>query len=324
MIKLFLISIIVFFNLYSKDLKPTYIYKASGAVTDIVASKDKIYVATQASVVDIFDLKTKKLITKIKIPQIKDFMGDTIDAKIYNVDIYKNKVLLTAQGSKGFTKIYIYENKKITTIIDVEKKMNISKAKFINDNIIIFSLLGNEMYKYDYKNHKVIWKIDVKSKDATFNSKFSDFALNENKTLVVVADESGDLKLVDIKKAKVIAILDGQNLDNVFKVDFKNNKIITAGQDGRCVVYDMSNHSSYFLRKKRWFLIYGAALSHSGKYGAFSSDEKNNITIFNTNTKDTIYKLTNNLMTISSILFISENEIFVSTDSNKFNYYKMR
>ena len=312
-------------SLAAVDLKPNYIYKASGGVTDIAISKSKIFVATDASCVDIFDLKTKKLIEKIKVPQIKDFMGDIIDAKIYNVDVYNNKVLLTAQSSKGFREIHIYQNGKIQTAITIEKKMFISKAKFIDDEQILFSLLGNEMYLYNYKTKKFVWKIDVRPNDAVFNSTFADFALNEDRTIAVVADESGDLKLVDIKKAKVIKVLAGKNLDKVFKVDIKNNKIITAGQDGRCVVYNLKNNRDYFLREEpSWFLIYGAGLSPNGTLGAYSSDENNNVTVFNTDTKKKLYKLTLNLMTLSSILFINEDEIFVTTDSNKFNYYNLK
>ncbi|MEA2018643.1 MAG: WD40 repeat domain-containing protein [Campylobacterota bacterium] len=321
--KLFLITLLFVITLNSKDLKPTYVYEASGGVTDIVSIDNKIYVATDASGVDVFDLKTKKLINKIKVPQIKDFMGDVIDAKIYNVDVYKDKVLLTAQAPKGFREVHIYQNNKIETVITIEKRMFVSKAKFINDEEILFSLLSNEMYLFNYKTKKIIWQISVKPDDATFNSTFADFALNEEKTHAVVADESGDLKIVDIKKAKVIKVLADKNLDKVFKVDIKNDKIITAGQDGRCVVYNLSNNSDYSLRKEHWFLIYGAGLSPSGKIGAYSSDENNNVTVFNTKTKTKIYKLTNNLMTLSAILFINENEIFVTTDSNKFNYYNL-
>ena len=322
---LLLFIIFIYSSLNATDLKPNYIYNASGGVTDIVFSKSKIYVATDASGVDIFDLKTKKLIEKIKVPQIKDFMGDIIDAKIYNVDIYNDKVLVTAQASKGFREIHIYQNGKIQTAITIEKKMFISKAKFIDDEQILFSLLGNEMYLYNFKTKKIIWKIDVRPNDAVFNSTFADFALNEDRTIAVVADESGDLKLVDIKKAKVIKVLAGKNLDKVFKVDIKNNKIITAGQDGRCVVYNLKKNTDYFLKEEpNWFLIYGAGLSPSGKLGAFSSDENNNVTIFNTDTKRKLYKLTQNLMTLSSILFINENEIFITTDSSKFNYYNLK
>ena len=316
--------VLVSLSLSAKDLAPSYVYEASGSVVDIVSSNDKIYVATDASGVDVFDLKTKKLIKKIKVPQIKDFMGDIIDAKIYNVDIYNEKVLLTSQASKGLREIHIFENDKLNTVVSIEKQLLIGKAKFINDELITFSTLGNEMFLYNYKIKKMIWRINVKSNDATFNSTFSDFALNETRDIAVVSDESGDLKVVDIKKAKVIKVLADKNLDKVFKVDFKSDKIITAGQDGRCVVYDLKNNSDYFLREKRWFLIYGAGLSPSGKYGAFSSDEDNNVTVFNTYTKSKIFKLTKNIMTLSSILFISEDEVFVTTDSNKFNYYNLK
>jgi hypothetical protein len=323
LIKLFIILILSCVILNAKDLKPTFVYKASGGVTDISYNKSKIYVSTDASCIDIFDKKTKKIIKKIKIPQIKDFMGDIIDSKIYNLDVYKDNVLLTVQANKGYREIYIYSNDKLKNIISIDSKMFISKAKFVSENKIIFSLLSNEMYLYDLVKKKIIWKIDVRAPDATFNSTFADFTLNENRTIAVVSDEGGDLKLVDIKKAKVIKVLANKNLDKVFKVDFKNNKIITAGQDGRCVVYDLKQKTDYFLREKKWFLIYASALSPSSSLGAFSSDENNNVTVFDTNTKKKLFKLKENLMTLSSILFINENEIFITTDSNKFNYYNL-
>ena len=322
--KILLIFILIFINLNAKDLKPSYIYEASGGVTDIVTNGSKIFVATDASSVDIFELKTKKLIKSIKVPQIKDFMGDIIDSKIYNVDVYNDKILFVAQATSGFREIYISNNNKLEKVITVKQKLYVTKAKFIDDELMLFSLLGNEMYLYNYKLKTIVWQIDVKPQDAQFNSTFADFALNEDKTIAVVADESGDLKLVDINKAKVIKVLAGQNLDKVFKVDIKNNKIITAGQDGKCVIYNLKNDSAYALRKKHWFLIYGAGLSPSGRIGAFSSDENNNVTVFNTHTKSKLFKLTNNLMTLSSILFISENEVFITTDSNKFNYYNLK
>ncbi|MDB2405461.1 WD40 repeat domain-containing protein [Arcobacteraceae bacterium] len=323
MSKLFVIFFLISINVYAKDLSPTYIYEASGGVTDIVSKDNKLYVATDASGVDIFDINTKEKITKIKVPQIKDFMGDVIDAKIYNVDVYKKKVLLTAQAAKGFREIHIYENGVINTVISIKKRMFISKAKFIDDEHIVFSLLSNEMFLYNYKTKKNIWRINVRPDDADFNSTFSDFALNEQRNIAVVADESGDLKLVDIQEGKVLDVLKGKNLDKVFKVDFKSDKIITAGQDGRCVVYNLKTKRSYSLREKEWFLIYGAGLSPSGNLGAFSSDENNNVTVFDTITQKKKYKLTQNIMTLSSILFLDENEIFVTTDSNKFNYYKL-
>jgi len=325
MLKYFFVFIILFTSsLLANTLQPSYIYKADGSVTDIISRSDQIMVSTNVGAINIFDIKTKKKTTTITIPQIKDFMGDMSDAKIYNLDIYKNKILFTAQASKGYREVFLYENKKLSKIISSEKMLLIAKTKFVDDNTIVFSTLGNEMYLYDYKNQKTIWKIDVKKEEDTFNSKFSDFAINKKRDLVVVSDESGDLKIVNIKKAKIIKYLEARNLDNVFKVDFKNNKIITAGQDGKCVFYDLVKNKDYYLKKKRWFLIYAAGLSPSGDIGAFSSDEENNVTVFNTKTKRKLFKLENNLMTLTSILFISENELFVTTDLNKFNYYNLK
>jgi len=324
--KLYILFIFIFltFTINAKELKPTLIYEATGGVTDIIFNNNKIFVSTNKSSVDIFDLNSTKVVKSITVPKIKDFMGDVIDSKIYNIDVYKESILLTSQASKGFREIHIFKNNKLEKIIGIDSKMFISKAKFIDSHTILFTLLGNEMYLYDIDGKKILWKIDVRPDDAVFNSTFSDFALNEDRTMVVVADESGDLKIVDIKKAKVVKVLADKNLDKVFKVDYKNNKIITAGQDGRCVIYDMTTDKDYFLREKKWFLIYGAGLSPSGKFGAFSSDENNNVTVFDTDTKSKLFKLTQNVMTLSSILFIEEDKIFVTTDSNKFNYYKLK
>jgi len=324
-----LISFILFFNfsislLYAKDVKPTIIYKASGGITDIKALNNNLYVSTTAGTIEKFDIKIHKRIKTIKIANIKDFMGDDINAKIYNFDIYNGKILFTAEAPNGVREVHLYQNNKDTIVIPKSKGYLIGKTKFINDENILFVTLGNQMYLYNIISKSVVWMIDVKAPDATFNSTFADFALNEKRDLAVVADEGGDLKIVDINKAKVVKVLAGKNLDKVFKVDFKNNKIITAGQDGRCVVYNLTNDSSYFLREKHWFLIYGAGLSPSGKLGAFSSDENNNVTVFDTSSKSKLFKLKENIMTLSGILFINEDEIFITTDSNKFNYYKLK
>jgi WD40 repeat protein len=321
-----LLSILFIFlniNLFSKDLAPSYVYTASGGVTDIVYNKNKIYVSTQAGTVDIFDITTHDMIDSIKVPKITDFMGDEIDAKIYNADTINNKIVFTVQAKSGYREIFVKDDKELKKIISTDDKLYVTKTKFIDENKILFATLGNKLYLYDLKEKKTIWDMDIIAPDAEFNSTFADFALNEDRSICVVADESGDLKVVDIKNKKITKILAGKNLDKVFKVDFKNNKIITAGQDGRCVVYDLLSNKDYALRKKHWFLIYAAGLSPKAELGAYSSDEQNNVTVFNTNTKSQLYLLTNNLMTLNTILFISENELFVATDSNKFNYYKL-
>jgi hypothetical protein len=325
MLKYFFVFL-YFFNtlVIATTLQPSHTYTADGSVTDIISVDNKIFVSTSVGAINIFNLKTKKLMNTIKIPKTEDFMGDFTDTRIYNLDMYKNKLLVTTQAVKGYGEVFLYENEQLSKIVSATHKLMIRKSKFIKDNQIVLSTLGNEMHLYDYKQKKTIWNINIKREYDTFNSRFSDFAINEKKDVIVVADESGDLKIVDVKKAKIIQYLKARNLDNVFNVDFKNNKIITAGKDGKCVFYDLDKDLDFYLKEKNWFLIYAAGLSPSGNRGAFSSDEKSNVTVFNTKTQTKLFKLTNNLMTLSSILFINENEIFITTNSNKFNYYNLK
>ncbi len=311
--------LIIFFllvlNIFAKDLSPQFSLIASGAVTDLVLKKDKLFVATSASSVDIFNINTKEKIDSIKMPKIKDFMQDIIDSKIYSVDVLENNILILSQGEKGGRNIDIYKDGKIENIIEDKDRLFIARAKFIDENHIIYALLSNQIYLYDIKNKKVLNEIQISQ------SKFSYFKLNENKSKVVIADESGILTMIDSKNFEIIKTFRNQNLDNVFQVDIKNDFILTAGQDRRAAVYSMNEKNNYY--KEFSFLIYSAGLSPSGNLAGISSDEENNVTIFNTNTKENLYKLTQNKATLTNILFINENEIFVSSDDENINYYKL-
>ena len=311
--------LIIFFllilNIFAKDLSPQFSLIASGAVTDLVLKEDKLFVATSASSVDIFNINTKEKIDSIKMPKIKDFMQDIIDSKIYSVDVLENTILILSQGEKGGRNIDIYKDGKIENIIKDKDRLFIARAKFLDENHIIYALLSNQIYLYDIKNKKVLNEIQISQ------SKFSHFKLNEDKSKVVIADESGILTMIDSKSFEVIKTFRNQNLDNVFQVDIKNNTILSAGQDRRAAVYSMNEKNNYY--KEFSFLIYSVGLSPSGNLAGVASDEENNVTIFNTKTKEKLYKLTQNKSTLSNILFINENEIFVSSDDEKINYYKL-
>lgn len=315
--KIVLALFLVAFSLFGANVKmPDSSFKAGGGVTDIVYKDSKLYIATDVGLVDIFDVKSKEIIQKIKAPKIKDFMGEYVDAKIYSVDVFEEKILLLSQGSKGYSELYLYENKKLTKIISTSDELSIAKAKFINECSVLLGLLGNDIISYNIKTKEINWK-----KQAS-QSKFSDFVLNESKTEVVIADESGTLHLFEVKNGKLIKTLSGQNLDNVFAVDYKNKTIATAGQDRRAVIYDLRLDSAYY--KMSGFLIYGVGLSPSAKLAAFASDEKNNVSVFKTDSKSIIAVFGGNKMTVSKILFISENEFFVASDDRVVNFYKIK
>lgn len=314
-LKTLFFCLILFLNLNAKDLEPNFSLIASGAVTDLVLKEEKLYVATTASSLDIFDINTKEKIDSIKTSKIKDFTGDIIDSKIYSVDVLEDNILLVSQGEKGGRNLSIFNNGKISNLIEDKERLFIARAKFLDENHLIFALLSNQIYLYDIKNKKILKELQISQ------SKFSNFKLTSDKTKVVVSDESGILTMLNSKTFEIIKTFKNQNLDNVFQVDIKDDIILTAGQDRRSAVYSLDGRISYY--KEFSFLIYSAGLSPSGTLAAVASDEENNVTVFNVNSKENICNLTQNRSTLTNILFINENEIIVSSDDKKINFYKL-
>lgn len=308
-------AFILTLNVNAKDLTPNFSLTASGGVTDLILKEDTLFVATVASSIDIFNIKTKEKIDSIKMPKIKDFVGDAIDSKIYSIDTLKDNILILSQGEKGGRNIDIYKDGKIEKIIEDKDRLFIARAKFLDQNHIIFALLSNQLYLYDIKNKKILKEVQISQ------SKFSNFKLTEDKNQIIVCDESGILTMIDSKSFEILKVFRNQNLDNVFQVDVKNNLILTAGQDRRAAIYSINGKNDFY--KEFSFLIYSVGLSPSAKLAAVASDEENNVTIFNVNSKENLYKLMQNKSTLTNILFVNENEIFVSSDDKQINYYKI-
>lgn len=303
--------------LFSLNIQePSYTLKASGAVVDVVKENSKLYVATDASCVDIFDINLKKKISSIEVDKITDFMGDVIDSKIYSTDIINNKILVLSQAQKGARRIHIVKDTKLELIIPYTKKLFIAKAKFLDEDTIIMALLSNEIISFNIKNKKQNYRIQISQ------SKFSNFALTDKKDKIIIADESGVLKIHNTNDGSFITELKAQNLDNIFQVDYKNGIIATAGQDRRVGIYNIKNDSAYY--ELSTFLIYSVGLSPSGKIVGYASDENNNVTLFNTSTKKRIGIYGRNEMTLTNILFLDEKNFLSASDSQNINFYTIK
>ena len=319
LLKNFLLSIFIFSlsisNINAKDLNPQHSLMASGGITDLVLQEDKLFVATTASSVDIFNIKTNEKIDSIKMPKIKDFIGDIIESKVYSVDVLKKDILILSQGENGGRNVNIYKDGQMQSIIEDTQRLFIGRAKFLDENHIVYALLSNQIYLYDIKNKKVLKESQISQ------SKFSNFKFTQDKSKIIICDESGVITMIDSKSFEVLKTFKSQNLDNVFQIDIKNNLILTAGQDRRAAVYNINTNEAYY--KEFSFLIYSVALSPSTNLAAVASDEENNVTIFDTRTKENLYKLFQNKATLTNILFLNENELIVTSDDKQINYYKI-
>jgi len=121
----------------------------------------------------------KEKIKQINIPNVKDFMGDEIPARIMSTDTIDGKYLLLSDSGKGgYSNLFVYD-KNLTQIVSANDKEAIIKARFIDKNHILLGYLSNEMALLDLTTKKEKYRVQLGE------SKFSDFALNEDKSQVL-------------------------------------------------------------------------------------------------------------------------------------------
>ena len=272
----------------------------------------------QQPTIDVFSLSSRRLLYKISFPTISDFMGDVIKPKVYDIDKLPNNdaLIATVQGNRGFANVYIIKNRKATLIIkDVESKMMIKRVKFVNENTILLGLLSNELVRFDIANKKIIYRVQISAYT------FSDIVLNKQRTEVITADESGIIHIINAATGKIIKELSGKNVDNIYQIDYQGSTIICGGQDRRLSIYHRNTSQSYYLQSS--FLIYSVGLSPSGKLGAYSANEENDIKIFNTVSKQDVAVLHGSETIITHILFTSESEIITSSDDTNILFWKI-
>ena len=289
-------------------LKPLESIEINGTVKDMVLRDNVLVVATDMGHIEIKDITTKKSLKNIEIPNVKDFMGEVIPARVMSTDKIDNQyLLLSDSGKNGYSNLYIYD-KNLTKILSAKDKKAIIKARFIDKEHVLLGYLSNEVALLDLKSKKEQYKVQLSE------SKFSDFALNINRSQAVFACESGVLNVVDVKTGKILKELKGQNLDNVYRVDFKNEIVSGAGQDRRGSIYDVRTGKGSYIAGD--FLIYSTALSPTASRVAFAMDEQNNISIYNSSTKSKIALLKGQKSTLNVIIFQDENKIFSASDDS--------
>ena len=313
--KYFLFYLFFIVVLQAVELKPVYTLKADGKIIDSMIDTGKIYVTTDSSSVDVFDIATKELVKVIKFDKIKDFLGDILDTRIYSIDKNKDKFVFVTQGEKGFSRIYLYEDGVKKLLLNEKNKMSIMKAMFLSQDEIVFATLSSRVVLYDIKDKKTIYNKQVSK------SKFSDFVLNSMKTRLLLADESGDVKLVNLSDGSIYKVFKNKNLDNIYQIDYKDNVIATAGKDRKCAVYWDDNSRGY--NKRSNFLVYSVGLSPFGKLCAYMSNDKNDIVVFKTQSGENLYVLKGNKSPISNIIFADKQNLF-TTNKDKIKLWRLK
>ena len=303
-------------KLYSKELptaklKPHKVLTASGNVKDILVENSLLYAATDAGVVDIFDLTTHKRVDQIVIPSFHDDIYDKdLNATIYSVDKVKDRVVLLTSYKGVKKRLFVYENRGLSEIKGLDPSMMIIKIRMIDKSRVLLGLLSNELILYDIDQKKQLYRTSLSE------SSFSDMALSRDKSSVVVGCESGIIYLVDVATGQLKSVIQGANRDKSYKVDIKNNLVLSAGQDKIGAIYNIKNNSFKILEAN--FLIYAGALSPDGSRAIFAYNEENELLVVSTSGESKeAYLLSGQKSTLNAIRF-RDNQNIISASDDEF------
>ena len=289
----------------------------SGSITDICVSGDEIFVGTENGFVDVVSIEDLKLLDKISLPKIVDFMGDSINPGVYSVDSKNGEILIVSQGKSGFSNVLVFKGSKTKQLIDSKKrKIPVKKASFVDNNKILLATVGNELILMDLNNSSIIYQVQISPYT------FSDYVLSKDRTRVFTTDESGIVHQLKVADGQLISEFQGNNVDYIYQLDFKSDIILTGGKDRRTGVYNIVAGTSYYFQND--FLILCVALSPEGKYGAFMSSEKGSFTIFDILTKEILIVSDDNEAPLSDLIFLDKDIVLSANERAKLSLWKLK
>ncbi len=310
-----ILIIVLFFTMASsKEISPYRYVKASEAVTDFVKVNNLLIIGTEEGIVDIYDLEKDELIDQIKLPKVKNIFGDDIRSLISSVDYHQGKILFIKRLLSGYHELYLYENKKLTKLLDESRYFSLKKVKFVNEESAIIGFMSNELMLYDLKNRKIVYKKQFSM------ASLSDIVLDEKKVHVFTADETPQISKIDIMSGKVVQKFFKANKRDIFSIDYKNGKLLSGGKDKRVILYQTPEKYSM---TKGDFFIYDVALNPDATKAAFVKNEENDISIIDTGSMEEIYLLKGHEQTILKIDFHTSNELITADEDDRLMFWRL-
>lgn len=299
----------------AKDIKPAFILKSNGFVNDMTIDGINLYVANDEGSVEVFDILKRELVKEIFIEPSVTAQGKTVPANILSVDRLNGKTLIVSSTVNMYRNIWIHDGVKLKHVIKLKNKMMVKKARFIDEDNFMFGTVDYDLIKYTTKDNYSVYKSQVEQ------SSFSDMAISSDKKTMITASESGVVTLSDIKSGKILKKFSSLNVDNIYKIAYKNGNIITAGQDRRVGIY-LKSGKEYYIKSD--FLVYSVGLSPDGKTAVYSSGEDNNLQIFDLETGVKGDRLVGHDAVPSTIKFFDEKGFFSAGYENSVYYWYLK
>lgn len=299
---------------YAKDITPIATLKVSGLVSDFVKDGDYLYVATDEGIVEVIDLFTQKVVEQIRLEPLQTAMGSIIPARIHSIDRYKGKTLLVSSGVSAYRNVWIHDGTHLEKIIDEKKHLMPKRAFFTAEGKVILGTFGSDVTLYDTEENYKLYNTHISE------STMGGMVLSHDKKKMLLSDESGTVRLMDVYSSKIENTFSSQHVDNVYSVAYAKNTLITAGQDRRVGIY-RQNKEAYHIKSD--FLVYCVGLSPSARTGIYSAGADNHLQLFNTQDGSKTDRLIGHYATPNKIMFISENTLISSGDEENIFFWTL-
>ena len=298
--------------LFGGDIKPHKSVSLDSPAIDISYNSKALYISTSKG--DILEIDKNKKPKKIaSLPQIPSQLGGMRHQKAFTLDVSKSGSVLYVGGEDGY--LYTIGGGAFKKT-QFKTQAVIKKVSAISDTTVLIGLVSSQVILYDTAKNKKIYEIQVST------STFGDMATSEDGKTAAIATEAGAIHMLDVQSGKIKTVYKNVNLDNIYKTDYKNKTIITAGQDRKSTV--MTDGGAIKAKFDGEFLIYAVALSPSGARGAVAVNEQNDIAVFDIPSKTKIAVAKGHTATLNKILFLNENEFVSAADENKIIFWSVK
>jgi len=272
-----------------------------------------LYVATDAGVVDIIDLYTKKTVSQIHFKPMKTMMGKEVPVRVHSIDRYQGKTLLVTSARSGYRNVWVHDGSKLTQIIDEKRKLMPKRAFFSSDGKVVLGTIGSDIVLYDSNEGYKVYNTHISE------STMGGMALSVDKKKMIISDESGAVRLIDINSSKVEKTFTSEHVDNIYAVAYAKDIILTAGQDKRVGIY--SKEKSFHIKSD--FLVYCVGISPSAKVGVYSSGIEHDLQLISTKDGKKTDRLVGHQATPTKVMFTTEKTLISAGDEYIIYFWRL-
>ena len=204
-------------------------------------------------------------------------------------------------------------NEQLMQIIDEKRKLMPKRAFFSADGKIVLGTIGSDIVLYDSNEAYKVYDTHISE------STMGGMALSSDKKKMVISDESGAVRFIDINSSKVEKTLTSEHVDNIYSVAYSQDIILTAGQDKRVGIYS-KDHAFHI---KSDFLVYCVGISPSAKVGVYSSGMEHDLQLITTKDGKKTDCLVGHKATPTKVMFTSENTLISAGDEYTIYFWKL-